>query len=369
MLIRFEVGGFKAFKDPLILDLKARDYSFNPSLVRQGVVKNALVYGPNGIGKSCLGFALFDLIEHLTDKKQFRQEYLAEYQNISLGPEDPICFRYDFIFNGTVLVYKYRKNELRELLFEQLEINGELCFKWDYFDASKCDTPALRKIGVQLDLPDNKLSILKYVRRNVLTGTIPAIDQLMSFVDGMLWYRSLSEGNAYAGFTNGKATLDVAICTAGKVEEFSKFLKDNGLVYSLSSGKIGNEDHLFVEDPGNHRKVPFLNIASTGTVTLMLFFYWAMVAFEKVSFLFIDEFDAFFHFQSAAAIIKRLNVSKFQVMLTSHNTYLMQNAFTRPDCCFLMFPGKIRNLPDCTDREIREAHNLEKMYQHGVFSE
>ena len=47
----------------------------------------------------------------------------------------------------------------------------------------------------------------------------------------------------------------------------------------------------------------------------------------------------------------------------------MQIKLTRPDCCFIMTEGKIANLFDSTDKEIREAHNLEKMYINGVFND
>ena len=47
----------------------------------------------------------------------------------------------------------------------------------------------------------------------------------------------------------------------------------------------------------------------------------------------------------------------------------MQNKFTRPDCCFLMTKNCIKNLYNSTDKEIREAHNLEKMYINGVFTD
>ena len=61
--------------------------------------------------------------------------------------------------------------------------------------------------------------------------------------------------------------------------------------------------------------------------------------------------------------------SNFQTLLTSHNTYLMQNKLTRPDCCFIMNKNKISSLSNSTPKEIREAHNLEKMYLNGAFNE
>ena len=104
-------------------------------------------------------------------------------------------------------------------------------------------------------------------------------------------------------------------------------------------------------------------------MTLYLFFAWSL-SFNEISFLFIDEFDAFFHYEAAEIIIKRLNqATSFQSVVTSHNTYLMQNKLTRPDCCYILSDNKILCLAECTEKEIREAHNLEKMYINGVFTD
>ena len=64
MLKRFEVKNFKGFKDDLVFDLEAREYEFNKNLVINGIVNKAIVYGKNGIGKSNLGIALFDIVSH-----------------------------------------------------------------------------------------------------------------------------------------------------------------------------------------------------------------------------------------------------------------------------------------------------------------
>ena len=132
---------------------------------------------------------------------------------------------------------------------------------------------------------------------------------------------------------------------------------------------MNNGIPILMADFPNGKQAPFVSLASTGTMSLLLFFFWT-VAFNSISFLFIDEFDAFFHYESAENIVLRLNKRKnFQSVLTTHNTYLMQNKLTRPDCCFIMTNNKITNLFNSTDKEIREAHNLEKMYINGAFNE
>ena len=51
--------------------------------------------------------------------------------------------------------------------------------------------------------------------------------------------------------------------------------------------------------------------------------------------------------------------------MTSHNTNLMD---MRPDCLFILSRrGRLTALCDATERELREGHNLEKMYIGGEF--
>ena len=40
----------------------------------------------------------------------------------------------------------------------------------------------------------------------------------------------------------------------------------------------------------------------------------------------------------------------------------------RPDCYFLMNKKRILPLSKCTERELREAHNIEKIYKAGGFN-
>ena len=87
-----------------------------------------------------------------------------------------------------------------------------------------------------------------------------------------------------------------------------------------------------------------------------------------VSLLFIDEFDAFYHYELAEFVISKLKDSDVQLFLTTHDTNLMSSEVLRPDCYFIIFENRfIGNLPHLTEREIRQAHNLEKLYKANVF--
>jgi hypothetical protein len=57
---------------------------------------------------------------------------------------------------------------------------------------------------------------------------------------------------------------------------------------------------------------------------------------EKASFVFIDEFDAFYHYELSESVQKRLRrIPGVQIFTTTHNTDLMSNDLLRPDCYFL----------------------------------
>jgi len=48
---------------------------------------------------------------------------------------------------------------------------------------------------------------------------------------------------------------------------------------------------------------------------------------------------------------------------------LMNNNVFRPDCLFILQNNGIRAMCDLTEKELRKAHNLQKMYKAGAFDE
>ena len=84
--------------------------------------------------------------------------------------------------------------------------------------------------------------------------------------------------------------------------------------------------------------------------------------------MFLDEFDAYYHYELSETIVQIAEQMKHtQVIFTSHNTSLLSNRIMRPDCYFILTPNKLTSIVDATDRELREGHNLEKLYMSGEF--
>lgn len=372
MLRQFSVQNYKGFDQRVTFDFSGREYSFNDHLVKDGLVNKAILYGKNGIGKSSIGIALFDITLHLTDNERMPAGYLANYRNLR-HVSQPVCFAYDFVFDGDHVHYEYRKFDADHLLQEQLCINEQVMVDYDYADADHHIVATELAGNLNIDLPDNKLSVLKYIYRNTPSNENTPFYKMMHFCENMLWYRSLSDGNVYSGFTNGGALLTQAIYEQDQLHAFEGFLHDNDVDYSLRFEMVNGTPQLFAyyidEESGVENKALFTSIASTGTMALLLFYYWKITALAEVSFLFIDEFDAFLHYEAAENVVRMLNSqTAYQTVLTTHNTNLISNKITRPDCCYIMTHNKITSFANATDRELREGHNLEKLYISGEFN-
>ena len=193
------------------------------------------------------------------------------------------------------------------------------------------------------------------------------LSEVVKFAEKMLWFRSLNS-RGYCGYTSGYSTLTDELNTSEKVKEFESYLYDMaGIELKLEvlispSGKR----ELYIVYP--NRKLEFFSAASTGTQELLLLYYWKKFALRDVKFLFIDEFDAFYHYELSAKIV--MDISRdtgMQSFFTSHNTYLANNRIMRPDCFFILSGGKITSFADATERELREGHNLEKLLRNGEF--
>jgi len=151
--------------------------------------------------------------------------------------------------------------------------------------------------------------------------------------------------------------------------EFENFLKASGINESLIMLKDNDgKDRIYFN---TSQPIPFDSTASSGTKTLYnLFIAFKLAEIKSTSLLVLDEFDAFYHFELAEHIVKLLQKLKStQVVFTSHNTNLLSNRFMRPDCLYVMTKNKLTSLPNATKRELREGHNLEKLYMSGEFDE
>ena len=364
MLKLFEVMGFKNFKDRITLDFSdVRDYKFNPACITNHLIGKMIVYGKNSIGKSNLGLAIFDIVSHLSSKNVTPNLY-DYYLNVE-APTDYAEFHYIFVFGENTTDYTYRKNAKQDLVYEKLCIDDQLLYEYNYktnagnLDGIRSLTPTLNLSMQDVD------SILKYVISNTVLDDDHPLRQMQRYVNSMLWFRNLDE-NRYIGYKTKSNDYYDFIFEPAILKEFEQFLHAAGIAEGLTVNRDHDGKQRLYFDTAT--PLPFFRVASSGTKALYNFFYWYKTA-KDVSMMFIDEFDAFYHYELAETIVSLLEkMSQTQVILTSHNTNLLTNRIMRPDCYFILTQGRISSLANATSRELREGHNLEKLYMSGEFN-
>lgn len=367
MLKRFSVENFKGFRDKITFDIGSpSNYNFNSEIVENGCITKGIIYGINSCGKSNLGLAIFDIITHLTEKQRLLHSY-DFYLNMS-GRKSFAEFEYTFMFDGYEVIYKYCKTDVNTLKNESLSIGGKEVI---YFDFLTRDGFTLLEGSDTLNASiknESPISRVKYVNSNSILADNEqnqVFKKFIDFVERMLLFYSL-DSRGYEGFMNGGESIAEGIVNSGKVQDFQEFLKENGIKYELFEFEVDGRKAIYCYF--DHKDADFFKIASTGTRSLALFYYW-YIRVEKAAFVFIDEFDAFYHYELSKSVQNRLkNISGVQIFTTTHNTDLMSNDLLRPDCYFLLKDNNITAISELTEKELRQAHNLQKMYKAGAFN-
>lgn len=369
MLAKIEVTNFKSFNDNFIFDLSdTSSFNFNPECIRNKIVNKAIIYGQNGCGKSNLGFAIFDLVAHLTDK-QTREEYYQNYLNADSN-ETVATFKFTFKFDDNIVEYFYTKTEYKMLKSEKLNINGNVFASIDKNKSNIFETSAKGAENLNRDMQDSNISIISYILNNTVleeNNINKVFKKFIDFVNKMLYFRTLDD-KVHMGLEQSIGSVQKDIIERGNLKDFESFLNNVGIKCNLKEKKVDNFPLIYFEF--KNKDMNFIDIASSGTRSLALFYFWYQRLKEEnqVSFLFIDEFDAYYHHDLSWVIIERLKeIVNTQVIVTTHNTSIISNDLLRPDCYFLMSSDKIVSIAKSTEKELREAHNIEKMYRAGSF--
>lgn len=364
MLVKFAVTNYRGFANRIEWDLsKPSNYSFNTFAIKDGIIKNGIVYGPNGSGKSNFAMAIFDITNHLSQK----WKKVNYYDNFTYTGKlnFPVKFEYAFKFRDDTLQYTYSKSPDGKLEEEELVVNNKLifCNKNSVLTLDDVEFPMDSAVKANLANNANNVSIVNFLLTSYPLAKEHYLLKLQQFVNSMLWFRSV-EKNEFMGLATAPANLDEYIIKNQLTRDFEDFIhRVSGQSFEFQDPKDDDKELYCVFGLG---RIPFDKIASTGTQSLMLLYYW-LKQMTNASFVFIDEFDAFYHFRLSYEVCKTLFALPCQAFTSSHNTYLMTNDLLRPDCNFILQDNKIKPLSDCTQKELRFGHNIEKMFRGNAF--
>lgn len=379
MLKRFEVENFKNFKNKIVLDFgNTGGYQFSSDCLTNGIISKMLIYGRNATGKTNLGKAIWDIVPTFLDFLFFNEGIFLNADSSSSYAK----FSYTFQFEENEIKYEYTKFTESYLRDEQLIINNKKIFRCDFFN-NKCEFDNLSYISADTinvdryleslkendnseDINEVKLPFLRWMVNNAAFTNDSPVLKLADYIKRMVM---LTVGNALT--TRERRFNDSFFESLEDPEQlklFEEFLNMMGVECKLNIQTLpdGQKQLYFA----HNKLVPFYENASSGTLALVNLYRKFVMAGRTASLMYLDEFDAFYHYEMAESVIRFFKkiYPNCQIIMTSHNTNLMTNRLMRPDCLFILSrKGELTALCDATFRELREGHNLEKMYISGEF--
>lgn len=379
MLKAFKLRNYKNFKDEISINFEdIAGYQFSTDCISDGILSKMIIYGRNATGKTNLGNAIMDITKML-----FQIGYKNEDIFINAdATEDFASFSYSFQFDNNEIIYRYTRFSNFDLRDEELIIDGISIYKCSFyqdkynFDNLKFINAETASIGRYLqslddgniteDVMEFKLPFLRWIISNTALKNDSLLIKMSEFIRRMTMLKV--SNTIMFGFSRFNDNFFESLEAKDNLEDFEQFLNTMGIKCKLVLKKLpdGQRELYFSHD----KLIPFYKNASSGTLALTNLYRRFVSTLRSSSFVYLDEFDAFYHYEMAENVIKffKRNYPKCQIIMTSHNTNLMTNRLMRPDCLFILSSsGTLTALCNATLRELREGHNLEKMYIAGEF--
>lgn len=381
MLKRFAVRNYKNFKDEIEINFgSVGGYQFSTDCISDGAITKMLVYGRNATGKTNLGKAIMDIASTMLTRAGFVEN--GVFLNAD-SADDCAGFSYTFDISGVELIYRYTHFSNMELRDEELIIDGASIFKCDFsnkkycFDNLKYVDAETANVDIYLQALtgdekteeniESKLPFLRWLISNVALKSDSVLMRLSNYVRRMTM---ITVGNVmpYRIIRRTSSLFYESLEDPNRLKDLEDFLNAMGIECRLVLKKLpdGQRELYFAHE----KLVPFYDNASSGTLALVDLYRKLIFPAGDPSFIYLDEFDAFYHYEMSENVVKffKKKYPRCQMIMTSHNTNLMTNRLMRPDCMFILSrKGTLTALCNATTRELREGHNLEKMYISGEF--
>lgn len=378
MLKRFEVENYKNFKNRLVLDFgEAGGYKFNRDCIKNNTISKMMIYGMNAVGKTNLSRALQDI----TEVSYFsRSEDVFTNANIL---DETAKFKYEFEFDGTTVEYLYEKSDEFTFVRESLIVDDKKLYEIDY-NEMKFNSKDLYFLSTETLMVERffemlhsnadedprfnrRPSFLRWMVANSALKKESILITIVNFIDSM---RFVSVGNALYPLARSVQKRFFDQYDDEFINDLENFFQKMGVDINLTFKLLPDGEKRLYFDYDT--PVSFFENASSGTLALFNMYRRIILPAKTASFVFLDEFDAFYHYEMAENLFNYLKVNypDMQVIYTTHNTNLMTNRISRPDCLFILSTdGRLTSLYNATERELREGHNLEKLYISGEFED
>jgi len=142
----------------------------------------------------------------------------------------------------------------------------------------------------------------------------------------MLFFRNLDD-RKYVGYEIGVLQLFDEIVKKNHFDDFKSFLADADVPSNIIFTKMNNQTQFFFKyetEQNNESLIDFFTNCSTGMKSLSVLFFWlqnAMFNEKPPSFIFIDEFDAFYHQHLSEYVVNEIKKNKLLPIYSYYTRY------------------------------------------------
>jgi len=387
MLSQFSVSNFRSIKNTITLDMQATNITeledkLIPSQLDEKLLPLAVIYGPNGGGKSnvlqAMGALLDKVIVPIDLTMNASQGKRRQYSD-----QDIVPFAFDRKMKSEPTCFEiYFQAELAEYCYELQLFNDEVVF--ESLRRIKYSTKKLSKLFTRTS---EKTELVGDFQKLKITDTLSAYLPLLSYLaitnlknpivkDVIDWFRSKI---TFVNYGNPIQELQIAISRSESVKKLVlEMLKemDVDIVDFRTEERPDNAIEVFTKHRiGDDYIELTLRDESSGTKKLFGLLPVIATSLLNGGVLIIDELDAKLHPMLLKYILglyndPQINQKHSQLIFTSHDLTTMNNEVFRRDEIWFVAKGEEQNsnLYSLADfKEVRKDAQYAKQYLEGKY--
>lgn len=113
----------------------------------------------------------------------------------------------------------------------------------------------------------------------------------------------------------------------------------------------------------------FINEEHGSGVNSLFWLFYQIISNQDIKYIVVDYIDGALHPVSMKQLAKVLRCfTNDKILILMNNDTLFSNWIMDIEDLYMLFGNSIYNIKDCTDREIRVIHDLQKMLRAGEFN-
>ncbi|PKN26065.1 MAG: abortive infection protein [Deltaproteobacteria bacterium HGW-Deltaproteobacteria-22] len=386
MLIEFEVGNFRSFRDPAVLSLAAAGLNGHEDNVfeagRYRLLPSAALYGQNAAGKSNLLLALVfmrNFVLASSKDTQAKEPIYLEPFELDVGTrEQPARFEVRFLLDGVTYRYGFEADRHR--------IRAEWLFQATKIQETKLFTRENQEIKVGTKFPEG-VAFKAWTRENALFLSVvaqfngPISTRILSWFNTMILFHGLAKGRATRSremleSPKQKKKLMSLMKKADLNIQDLRIMKQPGeFIFMGSSAFLGSVHTLYDGDRRVDKVVLDFDAAeSHGTKKFFQIAGPVLDALEQGAVMIVDEFDSQLHPLLSLALLHlfhspETNPRHAQLIFATHDTLLLRHGRLRRDQIWFVEKDRQEGsrLYSLAEIKVRKDEAFDKNYLDGRY--